>query len=71
MEDNKVNQKVLSQQLKREGCVAHTADHGGQALDFLLRSTFAIPQEPLHSTQSYIECSVVLLDIEMPGTLLV
>jgi CheY-like chemotaxis protein len=69
VEDNKINQKVLSQQLKRHGCITHTADHGGQALEFLLRSTFAIPQEFFHNTEGYTECSVILLDIEMPGKL--
>ncbi|QDS70990.1 hypothetical protein FKW77_007621 [Venturia effusa] len=67
VEDNKINQKVLTQQLKREGCITHTADDGGQALEFLLGSTLAIPQETSHLTQKHVEISVVLLDVEMPA----
>lgn len=66
VEDNPINQRVLSQQLTREGCITHTADHGIEAVDFLLRSTLATPDEISPSTQENIELSVVLLDVEMP-----
>ena len=36
VEDNVINQRVMSQQLARLGCAkVHTADHGLEALDFL------------------------------------
>ena len=35
VEDNMVNQRVLSTQLKRLGCTTFTAGHGQEALDFL------------------------------------
>jgi CheY-like chemotaxis protein len=41
VEDNTINQRVLVQQLTREGCFVHTANHGGEALEFLLHSSRA------------------------------
>jgi CheY-like chemotaxis protein len=38
VEDNTINQRLLAQQLTREGCVVHTANHGGEALGFLSQS---------------------------------
>jgi len=35
VEDNLVNQKVLSKQLQRAGCIVHIANHGLEALDFI------------------------------------
>jgi CheY-like chemotaxis protein len=66
VEDNPINQRVLSQQLTREGCVTHTANHGIEAVDFLLRSTLAATDEFSPSTQKNIELSIILLDVEMP-----
>lgn len=40
VEDNLINQKVLSQQLRRAGCTTHIANHGFEALCVLARSTF-------------------------------
>ncbi|KAF2165007.1 hypothetical protein M409DRAFT_67675 [Zasmidium cellare ATCC 36951] len=57
VEDNLVNQKVMSQQLRRAGCVVHVANHGGECLDFLEKSTFCSSDTMLH---------VILLDLEMP-----
>jgi CheY-like chemotaxis protein len=45
VEDNQINQRVLAQQLEQHGCVMYTADHGGEALDFLSQSTLAV--EPI------------------------
>ncbi|KAK4494259.1 hypothetical protein PRZ48_014557 [Zasmidium cellare] len=57
VEDNLVNQKVMSQQLRRAGCVVHVANHGGECLEFLEKSTFCSAETMLH---------VILLDLEMP-----
>lgn len=81
VEDNQINQRVLAQQLERRGCIVYTADHGGEALDFLYQSTLAVepssdekikPQEKFSSTPNTPSAntkkhlSIVLLDIEMP-----
>jgi PAS domain S-box-containing protein len=57
VEDNLINQKVMSQQLRRAGCTVHVANHGLECLTFLERSTFCEADTPL---------SLVLLDLEMP-----
>lgn len=59
VEDNKINQKVMSAQLKRLGCTVHTADHGLDALAFLSTTVF------FHS-QDRVPLSLVLMDLEMP-----
>lgn len=40
VEDNLVNQKVLSKQLKKIGCSVEVADHGGIALAYLEKTQF-------------------------------
>ncbi|KAK4543586.1 hypothetical protein LTR36_005481 [Oleoguttula mirabilis] len=57
VEDNHINQKVMSQQLRRAGCIVHVANHGGECLSFLEKSTFCGASVPL---------SIILLDLEMP-----
>ncbi|KAK4619152.1 Hybrid signal transduction histidine kinase K [Fulvia fulva] len=57
VKDNLINQKVMSQQLKRAGCIVHVANHGVECLDFLEKSTFCAAETPL---------SIILLDLEMP-----
>ncbi|KAF2111100.1 aerobic respiration control sensor protein arcB [Lophiotrema nucula] len=58
VEDNLVNQRILSNQLKKAGCMVHTADHGIHALNFLATTAFQQPDgTPL---------SVILMDLEMP-----
>lgn len=59
VEDNLVNQKVLSKQLKGAGCVVSVANHGGEALAFLEKSRFWVDG----GTE---ELSVILMDLEMP-----
>ncbi|KAI4727162.1 hypothetical protein E4T49_05024 [Aureobasidium sp. EXF-10728] len=59
VEDNKINQRVMSQQLRKLGCVVHTADHGQDCLDFLETTTFA-------SDSQNIPLSIILMDLEMP-----
>ena len=61
VEDNLVNQKVLSKQLRNMGCVVHVANHGGECLDRLRDSTFWKGNE-----RDGLEISVILMDQEMP-----
>lgn len=61
VEDNLINQKVMSQQLRRAGCTVHVADHGGEALTFLKRTEWYTG-----SKSENIPLSVVLMDLEMP-----
>ncbi|KAK4574723.1 hypothetical protein LTR86_001564 [Recurvomyces mirabilis] len=57
VEDNMVNQRVMSQQLRRAGCVVHLANHGGECLHILEGTTYSSGTKPL---------SLILLDLEMP-----
>jgi CheY-like chemotaxis protein len=58
VEDNLVNQRVLSKQLKKAGCTVYTADNGLQALQVLGTTSFQDPAgRPL---------SIILMDLEMP-----
>lgn len=59
VEDNLVNQKVMSKQLERAGYVVSVANHGHEALDYIRKTRFADPAngKPL---------DVVLMDVEMP-----
>lgn len=60
VEDNQINQKVLSGQLRKAGCATvHVADHGLDALNFLGTTTF-------FGSAGKVPLSVVLLDVEMP-----
>ncbi|KAH0109619.1 histidine kinase, partial [Aureobasidium melanogenum] len=59
VEDNKINQRVMSQQLRKLGCVVHTADHGQDCLDFLQTTIFT-------SNSKNIPLSIILMDLEMP-----
>lgn len=57
VEDNLINQKIMSQQLRRAGCVVHVANHGLECLTFIEKSIFC---------KATTNLSVVLLDLEMP-----
>ncbi|KAK4972509.1 hypothetical protein LTR28_012474 [Elasticomyces elasticus] len=61
VEDNLVNQKVLSKQLRRLGWEVHVAGHGGEALDFIKTTKYWNGSESLGR-----ELTVILMDIEMP-----
>jgi CheY-like chemotaxis protein len=58
VEDNIVNQRVLSKQLVKAGCIVSTADHGLHALSHLAKTSFQNPNG--------IPLSVILMDLEMP-----
>ena len=61
VEDNLVNQKVLSKQLRNMGCIVHVANHGGECLDRLKESSFW-----KENGRAGLEISVILMDQEMP-----
>jgi CheY-like chemotaxis protein len=62
VEDNLINQRVLCNQLKKMGCTVQVANHGGEALNELAKTTYY--KEP--TIASPFKLSVVLLDVEMP-----
>ena len=61
VEDNLVNQRVLQKQLKNLGTEVHLANHGGEALEMLRRSTYW-----KGGGTGKLELGVVLMDQEMP-----
>jgi signal transduction histidine kinase/DNA-binding NarL/FixJ family response regulator len=61
VEDNLVNQKVLSKQLRNEGCIVSVANHGEEALLFLSTTRFWKGRE-----SNGVPLSIVLMDLEMP-----
>ena len=60
VEDNLVNQKVLSKQLIKAGCVVHVANHGEEALAFLQTSAL------WRDNPTGQPLDIVLMDLEMP-----
>lgn len=67
VEDNLLNAKVLAKQLRKNGCTVHVANHGGEAIDFILGLN-GLPPE--YSTTERAPLSVhldcILMDWEMP-----
>ncbi len=61
VEDNIVNQKVLTKQLRSAGCTSHVANHGGEALSFLSTTKFWAGNEI-----AGVLLHVILMDLEMP-----
>ena len=78
VEDNLVNQKVLAKQLRNLGCVVSVANHGGEALEFLKKTSAWTgrsnkqaarlqQKKPENDTNgSPAELSLILMDWEMP-----
>jgi CheY-like chemotaxis protein len=62
VEDNLINQRVLCNQLKKIGCTVQVANHGGEALKELHKTTYY--RSPTVSPP--LPLSVVLMDVEMP-----
>jgi CheY-like chemotaxis protein len=60
VEDNLVNQKILSKQLVKAGCIVSTADNGVFALEHLRTTQF------YKSTINGVPLSIILMDWEMP-----
>ena len=63
VEDNLVNQKVLSKQLTKAGCTVDVANHGMEALEYLRKST---AWDATDRQGPGTDLDVVLMDIEMP-----
>jgi CheY-like chemotaxis protein len=63
VEDNLINQKVLSKQLRSAGCIVHVANHGVEALDFLSKTTLWSDGT---ESPTKMELSIILMDLEMP-----
>lgn len=80
VEDNIVNQTVLSKQLKRLGHQVHLASNGTEALEVLRRSSqcttvprsMSVPTLSVthpagpHASENHFGISVILMDVEMP-----
>lgn len=69
VEDNEINQRVMSTQLRRIGCTVHIAQHGLDALEFLERTTAWNPSDVtrrLPPGTTPLPLAVVLMDLEMP-----
>jgi CheY-like chemotaxis protein len=65
VEDNLVNQKVLQKQLTKHGYRVQIANHGQEALDYLITTTAWRQQDPKEATP-LPDLHVILMDIEMP-----
>lgn len=64
VEDNLVNQKVLSRQLRNAGAIVSVANHGGECLQSLHQTSF---WRAAHQAEGPInKVDVVLMDQEMP-----
>jgi len=63
VEDNLINQKVLSKQLRSAGCIVHVANHGGEAIDFLAKTAL---WHDCKRSGIGINVSLILMDLEMP-----
>jgi CheY-like chemotaxis protein len=81
VEDNLVNQRVVSKQLRKEGHVVSVANHGEEALDFIRKSEFWDETDPpgagevdgnrsenetKENGNSGERLNVILMDLEMP-----
>lgn len=67
VEDNLINQKVLSKQLRSTGSVVHVANHGVEALDYLSRTALWEENASSDSNQGQrMMLSLILMDLEMP-----
>ncbi|KAG4433438.1 hypothetical protein IFR05_011084 [Cadophora sp. M221] len=63
VEDNLINQKVLSKQLRSAGCIVHVANHGGEAIDFLAKTALWYDCK---KSGIGMNLSLILMDLEMP-----
>jgi CheY-like chemotaxis protein len=66
VEDNHINQKVLSKQLRSNGCTVYVANHGGEALEFLTKTNLWNGISDADIDDQGIELSLILMDLEMP-----
>ena len=61
VEDNMINQKLLRKQLQRHGCIVHTANHGGEALQQL-----KIMNCYKDKVKDGTPIDIILMDTQMP-----
>ena len=67
VEDNLLNAKVLAKQLRRHGCTVHVANHGGEAIDFILRLNGLRPEYcTTEQAPISVDLDCILMDWEMP-----
>ena len=63
VEDNIVNSKVMKQQLQKQDCEVHVANHGMEAIDMLSTSS---AWENMQEEADAVDFDVILIDVEMP-----
>ena len=61
VEDNEVNQRVLSKQLRNLGAMVGVANHGGECIEFLQRTRHWAGHE-----SGGEDLGIILMDLEMP-----
>lgn len=68
VEDNEVNQKIVSRQLQRAGCVVYVASHGVEALSVLRETDVWFEPTSTSSTSTFTpkHLDIILMDWEMP-----
>jgi CheY-like chemotaxis protein len=67
VEDNLINQRVMSQQLRQLGCTTYTTNHGLEALTFITKTPFySVNTSSTASQKRLVPLSCVLCDLEMP-----
>jgi signal transduction histidine kinase/CheY-like chemotaxis protein/PAS domain-containing protein len=67
VEDNDVNQKVVSRQLQKAGCTVYIANHGVEALSILRESDLWFdPSQSSSSVSAPKHIDIILMDWEMP-----
>ena len=68
VEDNYVNQTVVSKQLRKDGHIVHVANHGEDAIKFIQKSSFW--NSEFGGSHFRERLHVVLMDLEMPVRLM-
>ncbi|PVI04962.1 hypothetical protein DM02DRAFT_517556, partial [Periconia macrospinosa] len=71
VDDNQINQKILTKLLQKIDCIVNVANHGGEALDFLKKTKHwsAGKQTPPNSAETQhlsANLNVIFMDWEMP-----
>ena len=66
VEDNVINQKVMTKQLRRLGCKVTAANHGLEALEVIRRSSLLRANDNNKYSSECTPISVILMDVEMP-----
>jgi len=68
VEDNLINQKVLTKQLRRSGCTVHLANHGIEALNFIKTSRYWRDNNNKGPEISFILLDVVSIHIRLTSS---